>query len=88
MFIKKLGVRLDGWFKVGVSDSPKMAAKYKTSFDKLLLFEYDFDAGTYQTVEIPFAHDNELHSVLKNKLIKSYTDIRRSRDILFDFEHR
>jgi hypothetical protein len=49
MFIKKLGVRLDGWFKVGVSDSPKMVARYKTSFDKLLLFEWDFEGKNYQT---------------------------------------
>ena len=47
LFLKKLAVRLDGWFRIGVSDSPKMVAQYKSSFEKLLLFEYDFESQKY-----------------------------------------
>ena len=83
LFLKKLAVRLDGWFKVGVTDSPRIAAQYKSTFDKFLLFEYDFEANKYEIQEIGFSSD--VKRVLKNKIIRSYTEIRKPRDILFDF---
>ena len=52
LFLKKAAVRLDGWFKVGVSDSPKMVAKFKSSFDKLILLEYDFEGNQYESQSV------------------------------------
>ena len=72
LFLKKIAVNLDGWFKVGVSDSPRIAAQYKTSFDKLLLFEYDFEAQKYEVREISYS-EADVKRLLKSKAIKSYT---------------
>ena len=32
LFLKKIAVSLDGWFKIAVSDSPKMVEQYKSKF--------------------------------------------------------
>ena len=86
--MKKLAVSLEGWFKIGVSDSPKMVQQFNSKFDELILFEYDFEKGKYTQQKLPFDIDNPLKSVVNSKIIKSYTDIRKPRDILLDFEHK
>jgi hypothetical protein len=49
LFLKKMAVRLDGWFKVGVTDEPKLVAKFKTSFERLILLEYNFESNEYES---------------------------------------
>lgn len=57
-----------------------------TAFDKLLLLEYNFKDKKYESRTLNC--ENELSSILDSKVIKSYTQIRKPRDILLDFEHR
>ena len=64
LFIKKLAVSLDGWFKVGVSDSPRMAGHFRSSFDELIILEYDFETKKYEHSKITFKIDNEMKSIL------------------------
>lgn len=63
-----------------------MAAQFKSDFEKLVLLEYNFKDLKYDAKILN--SENELESVLENKVIKSYTQIRKPRDILLDFEHR
>lgn len=53
LFLKKLAARLDGRIKVGVTDNFKLAKRYDALVDSVLLMEYNFDSGEYDTVKIP-----------------------------------
>jgi hypothetical protein len=89
LFIKKLAINLDGWVQVGVSDSSKIAKHYGCKFDDIILLEYNFETKSYNHEKIPIDLDNApLRDILDAEAIKSYTNIRKPRDILLDFEHK
>ncbi len=88
LFLKKLAARLDGRIKIGVTDNFKLAKKYDALVDSVLLMEYNFDSGEYDTSKIPLEENNELQSVLNNEQIARYLKLKKYRDIMLDFEHR
>lgn len=51
----------------------------------MILFEYDFEKGKYTQQKLSYDINNPLQSIVNSKIIKSYTDIRKPRDILLDF---
>lgn len=58
LFLKKLAARLDGRIKVGVTDNFKLAKKYDALVDAVLLLEYNFDSGDYDTTKISLEEGN------------------------------
>jgi hypothetical protein len=88
LFLKKLAVGLEGWVQVGVSDSSRLAASFNAKWEDLVFLEYDFQSGKYDIQKIQYDPEDAVDDVLNAKSIKSYTSIRKPRDILLDFEHR
>ena len=58
MFLKKLACRLDGKLKIGVFDDYKLAKKYNTFYDSVLLMEYNYVTQKYDSQRIKFEEFN------------------------------
>jgi hypothetical protein len=85
LFLKKLAARLDGKIKVGVTDNFKLAKKFDAYIDSVMLMEYNFVTGDYDTTKITFEEGNEIKSILSHPTLIRYSKLKKYRDIILDF---
>ena len=88
LFLKKLASILDGRVQIGVTDDPTIVKKFGGSFGDLILLEYDFEERKYRHSQIEFDPENPIQSIKEDDSIIHYYEVKKSRDMMLDFEHK
>ena len=52
------------------------------------MFQFDFESGKYTHNVVEFDIDNPIQSLKEQDEISQYLNMKKSRDMVLDFEHR